>query len=376
MLARSQHIPNIVQSDFGVLHTCCDVSEESLQICREQFNPKKTTTDFRAAIEDPEVDIIVLASTENFRVPPIEVAARAGKPLYTEKPVAGTWADALKIEQLVKESGIRICVGHNRRCSPAMAEGRRLFRQHMESGHVAAWRYDREGANKMDFGDRDGKAAISIRINDDWWSWKNVHLHGDAMEYGLLLGEFTHWADLSRWWMDAEAEEVTAILSGPLLSQVTIKFKTGELASVFSSGNGSFGYPKELLEAMGNGGVVVVDHMLEVRSAGVEEADIVKKFPMLHDRHPGVGTQGGVQGWLEKKQQACEEAAASGNAMDQFTAEPDKGHLRMLGEFVKEIRGEREPVSPVQDAVQAVKICFAAIKSFKEGRPVKIDEIQ
>jgi hypothetical protein len=49
----------------------------------------------------------------------------------------------------------------------------------------------------------------------------------------------------------------------------------------------------------------------------------------------------------------------------------------MLGAFVEEIRGLRSaPVSPVADAVRAVEICTAAIRSFRENRFVDIAEIR
>jgi len=60
----------------------------------------------------------------------------------------------------------------------------------------------------------------------------------------------------------------------------------------------------------------------------------------------------------------------------QFAAEPDKGHDRMLTEFIREIRGERDAVSPVQDGVRAVRVCLAAIKSKTESRTVSVDEIE
>ena len=61
--------------------------------------------------------------------------------------------------------------------------------------------------------------------------------------------------------------------------------------------------------------------------------------------------------------------------MQQFTAEPDKGHRRMLQEFIREIRGERGPVCPVADAVTATRICLAAAQSYLEERSVALTEI-
>ena len=82
MLARATHIPNLARSAKAVLHTCCDISEETLNECRTKYGARKTTRDFHEAIGDPEVDALVVATTQQLRLPVIGEAARAGKPVY------------------------------------------------------------------------------------------------------------------------------------------------------------------------------------------------------------------------------------------------------------------------------------------------------
>jgi predicted dehydrogenase len=165
--------------------------------------------------------------------------------------------------------------------------------------------------------------------------------------------------------------------SGVLTHATVIQFEGGGIASIFMAGNGTFGYPKELLEAFGQGGAVIVEHMIEVRTAGIANAPERRICPFLNDRHPEVGKQGGLAGWLEKKDAARRESLRAGNADWISVAEPDKGHARMLGAFVEEIRGLRSvPVSPVGDAVRAVEVCTAAIRSFREKRFVDMAEIR
>jgi predicted dehydrogenase len=177
--------------------------------------------------------------------------------------------------------------------------------------------------------------------------------------------------------VDAEPSRVGVLSSGVLNHATVIEFEGGGIASIFMSGNGTFGYPKELLEAFGHGGAVIVEHMLEVRTAGIAATPARKTYPFLNDRYPQVGSEGGLAGWLEKKRAARLESMRAGDADWVSIAEPDKGHLRMLGAFVEEIRGLRaEPVSPVADAVQAVEICAAAIRSFREKRFVDIAEMR
>ena len=379
MLARSQHIPNILACAETRLHTCCDLDDGVLRALQAGHPGLKTTADYRVAVADPEVDLLVVATTEHFRIPVYEAAIAARKPVLTEKPLAATLSEARQVRDMVAAAALPFCVGHNRRCSPAMAEARALFRQHMAQPEPCPWRFRRPGWEQVRgvIGGEEQMPAVSIRINDDWMSWKAVHLQGGNAEYGLLLSEMTHFADLACWFMDAKPKRVGVVSSGVLNHATVIEFEGGGIGSIFMSGNGTFGYPKELLEAFGQGGAVIVDHMLEVRTAGIAGVPGRKTYPLLNDRYPNLGAQGGLAGWLEKKEAAREESLRAGNADWIGVAEPDKGHARMLGAFVEEIRGLRPaPVSPVADAVQAVEICAAAIRSFREKRFVEIGELR
>lgn len=374
MLARSQHIPNIAKSSKMVLHTCCDLSNEALQICQDKFGALNISKDFNAVINDPDVDAICVATTEKLRLPIIKAAAEAKKPVYCEKPLARTLDEMYQIQEIVHQAGIPFCVGHNRRSSPAMLEAHDIFRKHMENPKPCKWRFNREGSDRPELAD-DGKAAMSVRINDDWHSWKAWVFDKQQAPFGPMLFEMTHFTDICNWFLAAEPVEVVAMEQGMLNHAVIVRYKTGELASLAMCANGTFGYPKELYEAFGNGGAVIVDHMLETRTAGIEGAPIRKVYPVLNDRHPNIGAEGGLLGWLEKKQAACREAVQSNNPMDIFTAEPDKGHMHALERFVDEINGTRPTVCGVDDAVTATRVAFAAIKSAKENRTVKLSEI-
>jgi len=375
MHARLQHIRNIAESERMVLHTCCDLSDEALAVCRDSFGAGNLSKDFRATIEDDDVEAIVLATTEKLRLPVIEAAARAGKPVYVEKPLAPTLAEAREIQRVVNDAGILFCVGHNRRSGPAMLEAHDIFRRHMASPAPCPWRFDREGAEARPQLPDDGAAAMSIRINDDWLSWKGWVFDKEQALEGPMLFEMTHFTDLCNWFLASEPVEVVALESGMLNHGVVIRYAGGEVATILMSGNGTFGYPKELYEAMGNGAIVIVDHMLEVRTAGIKGAPARKCYPFLRDRHPDVGAEGGVPRYLAKKRAACAEAAGAGDGALIFTAEPDKGHARALERFVDEIRGDGPVVCGVDEAVLATRVAFAAIRSAKERRVVDMDEV-
>lgn len=372
-LARSQHIPNIARSQKAVLHTCCDLSDAALKICRDTYGAEHTAKNWEAVIADPEVDAVCLATTEKLRLPVIARAAEYGKPVYVEKPLATNLEEVYRIQEIVHRSGIPFCVGHNRRSSPAMIDAQRIFRAHMRGKCQCAWRWDRESDRPARADD--GRASMNVRINDDWYSWKSWVFDPAQAPHGPMLFEMTHFTDLCNWFLAAEPEEVFAMETGMLNHAIMIRYRSGEIATLNLCANGTFGYPKELYEIMGNGAIVVVDHMCEVRTAGIPGEKPVRKYPYLYDKLPEIGVQGGISGWFEKKCAACEAAARAGNPEMQFVAEPDKGHAHALEHFIDQINGERGEVCGVDDAVSATRIAFAAIRSAGEGRIVRLSEL-
>ena len=373
-VARAQHIPKIASSPRMTLHTCVDLSDAILAECRDVYGALHIRNDFEGAINNPEVDAICLATTEKLRLPVIALAAELGKPVYVEKPLARTLQEMWQIQQIIHATNVPFCVGHNRRVSPAMVDAHRIFRRHMTNPAPCPWRWQREG-NSLPALTEDGVPSVSVRINDDWHSWKGWVFDKTHAPHGPMLFEMTHFTDVCNWFLDEEPVEVTAVETGMVNEAVIIRYRSGALATIVIGSNGTFGYCKELYEFMGNGAYLAVDHMLEVRTAGIEGAPVKTVYPMIQDRHPDIGTEGGVSGWLAKKRAACAEAAANNDPMLQFTAEPDKGHAHALDRFVDQIMGKGPEVCGVDAAVLATQVAFAAIRSVSERRPVSLDEI-
>lgn len=166
---------------------------------------------------------------------------------------------------------------------------------------------------------------MSVRINDDWHSCKGWVFNPAQAPHGPMLFEMTHFTDLCNWFLDAQPVEVVALEHDVFNHGVAIRYATGELATISMFSNGTLGYPKELYEMFGNGGSVAVDHMVEIRTAGVGDAPIRQTFPLAVDDYPKIGPGGGLRGWCEKRHAACEHAAAAGDPSLQFRVEPDKG---------------------------------------------------
>jgi len=87
---------------------------------------------FDAAVADKDVDAIVLATPHSMHSPQVQAAARAGKHVFCEKPFALTKADGDAAVAAVREAGVTLGLGYNRRFHPEMT----ALRNKIQSGDL------------------------------------------------------------------------------------------------------------------------------------------------------------------------------------------------------------------------------------------------
>lgn len=78
----------------------------------------KWYTDAQALINDPEVNAIYIATPPSTHEEYTVAALHAGKPVYVEKPMTISVAAAQRMQQLSKETGVKLTVAHYRRAQP------------------------------------------------------------------------------------------------------------------------------------------------------------------------------------------------------------------------------------------------------------------
>ena len=92
----------------------------------------RLSTDLKDAIADPEVQAILLATPHSLHVEQVRMVAAAGKPVWCEKPLALTRAEAERAVAAVKAAGVPFGTGNNKRCFASMRELKRV----VESGEI------------------------------------------------------------------------------------------------------------------------------------------------------------------------------------------------------------------------------------------------
>lgn len=86
-------------------------------------------TEAHELIHHPEVDAIYIATPPKYHEAYAIAAMKAGKPVYVEKPMALDVAACLRMQQVSKETGIKLVVAHYRRALPLFLKVKEVLEQ-------------------------------------------------------------------------------------------------------------------------------------------------------------------------------------------------------------------------------------------------------
>ena len=82
---------------------------------------------YKKVLADPKIDAVVLATPHTQHAAQVVAAARAGKHVFTEKPLALTHASARTAVRACAKARVTLAVGYNWRFQPALNEMRRML---------------------------------------------------------------------------------------------------------------------------------------------------------------------------------------------------------------------------------------------------------
>ncbi len=107
----------LIKFTAGVTDRSSDEAREFA--CSHGFSLSPT---FEAVLADPDIDAVVLVTPNSLHADGVVAAARAGKHVFCEKPLALTTEDAIRAVEAVKTAGVTLSVGYNRRLHPEMVK--------------------------------------------------------------------------------------------------------------------------------------------------------------------------------------------------------------------------------------------------------------
>jgi inositol 2-dehydrogenase len=206
------------------LRAVCDTVPENATRLAKTLSAAATT--FEAALADPDIDAVIIATPTPTHAALIRQAAGAGKHIFVEKPVAGTLAEAGEVVREVKQAGVQCQVGFQRRFDPAYVEAKRSL-DAGELGKIATFR----GVSRdptpppLEFLETSGGLMVDLGVHDL-----------DTMRF--LVGEV------------AEVRAVGAVQRLPKLAEfglfdsavATVRFENGALGTLELGLHTAYGY--------------------------------------------------------------------------------------------------------------------------------------
>jgi predicted dehydrogenase len=109
------------------LVACSDAMPQRVEDAVHSFGFDRGSVDWRAVVEDPEVDVVFIAAPNMLHGEVVAAVAGAGKAVFCEKPVGGTPEHVLRAARAARSAGVISGVGFNYRWAPLVQYTRQLI---------------------------------------------------------------------------------------------------------------------------------------------------------------------------------------------------------------------------------------------------------
>jgi len=149
--------------------------------------------DLKALLSNPEIKGVILTVPNEQHLPLAEQVARAGKHVYTEKPIAQALEDGLKIAALEKQHGVSVTVGHSAR----LMAGIRIIRERIDRGELG----------RVAFMEANFSNERALELTPQTWRW-----YKDRAPGGPLSQLAIHQFDVLHY-LGGEISEVSSMAS-------------------------------------------------------------------------------------------------------------------------------------------------------------------
>ncbi|MYL53920.1 gfo/Idh/MocA family oxidoreductase [Pontibacillus yanchengensis] len=266
-----------------------------------------------------DVEAVIVCS-ENIKHKPFVIeAARAGKHVLCEKPLATTKKDALEMINVCREEGVQLQTAFPVRYNESMVKAKQAV-ERGEVGDILSMR----GTNR-------GK-------NPGGWFVEEEQSGG-----GAVLDHTVHIIDMMRWLLEDEIEEVYAEVDTFFAEKaiddaglMTLKFKNGVLASHDPSWSRSATFPTwgdATIEVIGTKGRIYADAFADYLHVYSNETGYSQPF---------VG--------------------------------PDMDD-RLVEDFIRAVKEDKTVTITGEDGMHAMNVALAAYRSAKLHQAVKVEEI-
>jgi myo-inositol 2-dehydrogenase / D-chiro-inositol 1-dehydrogenase len=316
------HIKNLAGISSVRVIAVADVNLEAAEHAKNLARAEVATTDFEAVMQRSDVDAVVIVTPTNTHASLIQMAARAGKAIWCEKPIALTIQETLETIEVVNAAKVPCQIGFMRRFDPGYVNAKRLI----EDGSL-------------------GKIETFRALGRDTYLPNPAYIRPSG---GMFLDMSVHDLDLARF-LIGEVEEVSAwgsVLVDEMFSQADdcdtsvcmLRFENGVLGVVENSRHSNWGYDIRT-EIAGSVGKVVIEG--------------ANKTPITHYTN----------------------SESRADVFDCFPDRFEQAYRLQLEAFFSALQNGKPPNPGVEEALATLRLALAARQSWREKRPVKVSEV-
>ena len=306
---RSTVLPNLKKLNADIAYLASSGGLSSTTLAKK-FRVANSTSDYTHILKDAEVDLVFITTRHNSHASMVLEAIKAGKSVFVEKPLAIKERELDEIVSYYEKSNINISVGFNRRFAPL--------------------------AQKMKLMLGSGKTPMNIVATMNAGAIPaNVWVHDMEVGGGRILGEACHYIDLCTFLSGSKVVEVcmNALGTNPKENtdnaSILLKYENGSNAVINYFANGSKAYCKERIEVFSQERTLVMDNWRRLYSHGFK-------------------------------------------GLSKTSSKQDKGHFSQFEALLKQQKNGGNPIIPFKEIVNTTLASFAAIKSLKERKWIKV----
>ncbi len=318
-----QHLNAYRHAGFRVT-ALCDHSERKARDYQIRFYPDAfVTTDHRELLARNEIEVVDITAHPADRVELIEAAIRAGKHVLSQKPFVVDLDAGERLVALAEANDVKLAVNQNGRWAPHFS-------------------YIRQAINAGLIGD-----VQSVNFTMHWDHNWIIGTPFERIEHLILYDFAIHWFDLAVCFFgERKPQSVYATAARaagqrakpPMLAQALIEFEGGQASLVFNA-NVTHGQEDRTFVAGTSGSIVSTGASLSDQTVTLYTEDGVAQ-PQLD------GT------WFRE------------------------GFHGAMGELLCAIEEDRIPSNNARDNLRGLTLCFAAIASAIERRPMKTGDVR
>lgn len=308
----------------------CDVVFDAAEKFAKRHGTK-AFADAEALLACPDIDIVNICTPSGYHYLSVIAAAKAGKHIICEKPLAINAQQLDEIERVCNDSGVIVSVVSQNRYAESVAKTKQAIENGLLGRIVCADIYMKYHRSQEYYDSGSWRGTKRI---DGGGALMNQGIHGiDLLLYlaGGIKKVFAISKTLAR---NIEVEDT--------LSAV-VEYENGATGVIQATTSVYPGYPRRL-EINGDKGSVVLDETAVARwdiGEKTECADPVRSEPTAHG--------------------ASAPAAISA-----------EGHVRQISDMINAVKTGKKPLSGLSEGRKAVDVILAIYRSAEEGRPIEL----